>query len=260
MRAKHIITLIIVIALIALVAILFATLFSVRAVYLCCYDKEGNLIAVTQDYDISSEILDEYEGQSILTLSKDDVLSWVNSNYPDMYAMAVVKEFPNTLSVYMVVECEAVYSIESDANTLYLNSFGYVIDGTDVEYPVLDISDAFDTPVLVGNVGELLQFDNDIDNARLQLLLDAVDTVWQLCYDYCDIAWLIDSVVFNSDNSIMTVNLESGAKILVYEPSSDLSTRLINAFSVYANTEYNLQIDGAVITVSSNGSITTSTD
>lgn len=256
MRTKHIITLIIVIAVVALVAILLAMVFSVSHVYVYCYDQEGNNIVISDQYDIESSILEQYQGSSIMSLSKDDVCSWVNSNFTSMHALAVVKEFPNTIVVHLV-ERQAVYTITSGANTYQLDSFGYVVESSEVEYTLLDITDAFDTPPTTTEVGSMLAFDKDSDNSRLELILDTVDTIWQLQYNYSDIAWLVDSIKFNSDNSVMTITTQKLAYIVVYAPTVDLSDRLIDAFSVYANYTYNLQIEGAVITVLENGSIIT---
>ena len=51
--------------------------------------------------------------------------------------------------------------------------------------------------------------------------------------------------------------MPSGAKIKVEEPSFDLTSRLQHAYSVYYNESKNLQQAGVVITVKSNGTITT---
>lgn len=259
MRTRRIIILIVVVAVIALIAVLFATVFSVRNVYVACYDQEGNAITVSVDMDIASAVLAEYQGSSIMTLSKDDVLDWINDNYSQLHALAVVKEFPNTLVVHLV-EREAVYSIEVGATTVQIDSFGYVVETTEIDYTLLDISSAFDVPTSVCEVGKMLQFDDETNDARLAYIITTVNTIWQLQYNYSDVAWLVDVIKFSSDNSVMTITTGSGAIIVVYAPQTDLNSRLIDAFSVYANDTLNLQVEGAVISVLESGDIRTSVD
>ncbi len=259
MRTRRIITLIVIVAVIALLAIVLATVFSVRSVYVACYDQEGNAITVSEDMDIAAAVLEEFGGSNILTLSKDTVLEWINDNYPQLHALAVVNEFPNTLVVH-IVEREAVYSIEVGAVTVQIDSFGYVVETSELDYTLLDITSAFDVPVSVYEVGQQLQFDDETNDNRLAYIITTVNTIWQLQYNYSDIAWLVDSIKFSSDNSVMTITTQSGAIIVVYEPTTDLNSRLIDAFSVYANDTLNLQVEGAVISILENGDIHTSLD
>lgn len=259
MRSRHIITIIVVVAVIALLAILFATVFSVRSVYVACYDQEGNAITVDASMDIAAAVVDKYSGQNIMTLSKANVTDWVNENYQNLHALAVVKEFPNTLVVHLV-QRQAVYSIAVGADVVHVDSFGYVIETSEVDYELFDITSAFDVPVAVCQEGMLLQFDNEINDARLAYIITAVNTIWQMHYNYCDVARLVDNIRFSSDNKVMTVDTQSGALIVVYAPTVSLDKRLINAFSVYANDTLNLQVEGAVISVLENGDIRTSID
>ncbi|MBR2975120.1 MAG: hypothetical protein IKC47_05205 [Clostridia bacterium] len=220
------------------------------------HSEDGSIIATPADAPSSNEVLQPFYGKNVIFLSKQDMLDEINRSYPTYHAIAVVKSFPNKLTVHLV-DRVAVYKV----GNVYVDSFGYIVD--EPANQVIDVSGAFSNvfDVVSTKVGTKLAFNNNQKNdAKFDLMLQAVNAVWQLNYSYQDIPKLIASFSFEEKESeqTMTILTKTGVKIVVYSPSVDLSTRLHLAFSVYYNEINDVTKEGSVIYVPQKGNITTS--
>lgn len=257
MRNKKIITLISIVAVVVVLVVVLVTVFSVAHVTVAFYDYEGKAIAIPDDTAApnNQDILDKFGGKGIVLLSKQDIVEYVNNNYPQYHALDVVKEFPNSITVH-VVRREEVYVIASGSTNIYIDSFGYVLqDRINDTRPLFDISDVFISNIVSSTAGNKLTFATQSDNDRLSMIIEAVNTIWMLQYNYEDIPALIDSIVFSVDNSTMTLTTPTNTKIVVEQPNTDMPARLIKAISVYGENKINLV--GKTITVPLKGNITT---
>lgn len=258
MKSKKLLTFIIIVVLVIVVAIIFGAVFTVKSGDLVFHSEDGRVIATPAEAPSSDSVLQSFYGKNIIFLNKQVVLDEINKTYPQYHAVAVVKSFPNKLTVHLV-DRVAVYKI----GNLYVDSFGYVVAEPDRQ--VIDVSSAFSNAydVVSTMVGTKLQFNNNQKNdAKFDLMLQAVNAVWQLNYSYQDIPSLINNFTFEETESeqTMTIVTSTGVKIVVYSPSVDLTTRLHLAFSVYYNEINDVNKEGSVIYVPQKGNITSSFD
>ena len=242
--------------LVVVVAIILGAVFTVKSGDLVFHSEDGNIIATPVSAPSSDSVLQPFYGKNIVFLSKQDVLDEINLNYPMYHAVAVVKTFPNKLTVHLVNRV-AVYKV----GKLYVDSFGYIMQ--EPVYDVIDITNVFTnaTDVVSTTVGTKLQFNNNPANdAKFKLTLQAVNAVWQLNYSYQDIPLLISSFEFRETESeqTLTITTKTGVNIIVYSPSIELEMRLHLAFSVYYNDIMDVNKTGFTIYVPQKGNITTS--
>ena len=256
MKTKKLLTFIIVTVLVVVLAIILGAVFTVNSGDLVFHSEDGSVIATPPSAPASNQVLEEFFGKNIMFLSKQEVLDSINRTFTDYHAVAVVKNFPNTITVHLV-DRVAVYKV----GDLYVDSFGYIMQ--EPQNQVIDITNQFTNvgDVVSRTVGTKLQFNNNqSNNVRLELMLQAVDAVWQLKYSYQDIPQLISGFAFEETESeqTMTIITKTGAKIIVYSPSVELVARLHSAFSVYVNNSTDVSKPEYEIHVSPNGKITTS--
>lgn len=258
MKSKKLLTFIIIAVLVIVVAIILGAVFTVKSGDLVFHSEAGNVIATPVDAPSSDDVLQPFYGKNIIFLPKQDVLDEINRTYTKYHAIAVVKSFPNKVTVHLV-DRVAVYKV----GNLYVDSFGYIVQ--EPANQVIDVSAAFFNvnDVVSTQIGTKLKFNNNQKNdARFDLMLQAVNAVWQLNYSYEDVPKLISNFYFEETESeqTMTVETRTGVKIVVYAPSVDLTTRLHLAFSVYYNEISDVTKYGSVIYVPQKGNITTSFD
>ena len=258
MKSKKLLTFIIIAVLAIVVAIILGAVFTVKSGDLVFHSEDGKVIATPADAPASNTVLQPFHGKNIVFLPKQEVLDEINRTYPQYHAIAVVKSFPNRLTVHLV-DRVAVYKI----GNLYVDSFGYIVQ--EPTHQVIDVSQAFPNAFDVEStaVGTKLKFNNNKKNDdRFALMLQAVNAVWQLKYSYQDIPMLIANFTFEETESepTMTIVTRTGVKIVVYSPTVDLTSRLHLAFSVYYNEISDVTKEGSVIYVPLKGNITSSFD
>lgn len=260
LKSKKLIILIaVLVAVIALIVIL-ATVFSVRNVSIVTHGFDGNLIDASNfdDLPTAKNVKDIAGGKSILFLSKEKLLEELNAKYTAWHAFAVVKNPPDIIDVHFVRR-EAMVKVDIGGNTVYVDSFGYVVSQP-AEDNCVDISSVLEyRDASVCELGKKLQFVADESNSRLSVVLEAIIVCWRCNVELKDIP-----VVFGSENVFsfddegnFVVTTRANAQIKVIKPSNDLTNRLLKAYSVYYNDKYNLQQSGVVITVKENGNIIT---
>lgn len=258
MKTKKLLTFMIIVVLVIVVAIILGAVFTVKSGDLVFHSEDGSTIATPVDAPASNDVLQPFFGKNIVFLSKQHVLDEINRSYPNYHAIAVVKSFPNRLTVHLV-DRVAVYKV----GNLYVDSFGYIVE--EPQHQVIDVSSSFSNvaDVISTRLGTKLQFNNNTANdAKFDLMLQAVNAVWQLNYSYQDIPKLINGFKFEQkeNEQTLTITTKTGVDIVVYSPSVDLTTRLHLAFSVYYNEITDVTKQGSVIYVPQKGNITTSFD
>ncbi|MDE7454377.1 MAG: hypothetical protein K2M64_00940, partial [Clostridia bacterium] len=197
-----------------------------------------------------NDVLKFCKGKSIIFMSKNKLIDELNANFPEWHAIAVVKSFPNSVNVYFVKR-EAAIKIDIGGNYVYVDSFGYVV--AEPIYNCMDISSAFDyRDVTVNELGKKLQFKDDSNNTKFNIILQAIITNWRCYIDFEDMSSIMGaSGVFEFDSTTgdFIINTLQGAKIKVVNPAENLEKRLIAGYSVYYNDTVNLQKEGVLITV-----------
>lgn len=257
LKSKKLIIAIAVLVAVVAVIVILAAVFSVRQANPIVHDFSGKQIANPQDSPSADNILKLSSGKSIFFMSKDGLLSELNAQYPEWHAFAVVKNFPNCVDVHFVKR-QAAVKIDL-GSTVYVDSFGYVVDPP-VDSTCVDITSVFDVRDTTTNEkGKPLRFVDDKSNARLSLVLEAIVASWRCNVEMGDLPVVLgeENVFTFDENDNLIVHTRAGAQIKVVEPSTNLTERLLSAYSVYYNGKLNLQQSGIVITVEKNGNIVT---
>lgn len=258
MKSKKMLTMLIVLAVVIVIVIVFASVFSLKSSLIVCHNFEGGKVTGLADAPTEEDVLQLYKGKSILFLSKEDVLAKLNEKYPEWHAIGVVKNFPNILEVHFVKRV-AVVKVDIGGSTVYLDSFGYVVDAPQTDEP-LDITSAMESPctTTVNEKGKQIQFVSATNNSRLQIVLDTIMALWQCKCDIENIPNILGKenvFTFDADGT-MTVTTRVGAKIHFIDPETLLTQKFIDAFSVYCSEKYDLQRENVEITVYPDGKVT----
>ena len=251
-----------VVAVVVVVVVVLAAVFTVQDVNVVYYDVFGNETFAPQDALNKKEILAPYKGKSIVFLSKDDLLSKFNRQHPEWHAFGVTKNFPNLLEIHIVKRTTVLQFHNSSGETIYVDTFGYATSAA--EYTVIDVTSAFSNrDVVQSELGAPVKFSAEESNTRLSFVLETILATWQCYNEFDEISEVLGEenvFEFYSDGS-MRIHMREGGYILVQSPGSiNLAERLIAAFSIYNTTEENLKNDDCVITIHSNGKITTPFD
>ncbi len=263
MISKKMLTMLIVFAVLIVIVIVFSSVFSLSGALVICHNFEGGKVTGVSGAPVEKDIVELYKGNSILFLSKEKVTEELNEKYTDWHVIGIVKSFPNILEVHFVKRV-AVMKVDVSGQDIYLDNFGYVVDAPQNGEEPLDISSAIEKPgtVDVCEKGQKLKFVSETNNKRLDVVLETVMALWQCKCDIENIPNLLGTEnVFSFDlDGTMIVTMKSGARIYFKDPSTILTQKFIDAFSVYCNEKYNLQHSGAEITVWPDGKITTPND
>lgn len=259
MKSKKLIILISIIAVVVAVIVIMASVFSVQKVATVYHKFDGGQTIAADDAPSSKDVLDFSKGRSIFFLSKDKLLTQLNQKFTKWHAFAVVKNFPNIIEVHFVERVAAV-KVDVGGNMVYVDSFGYVVEEPSNK-DCIDISSVFERRDAESiSLGSPLKFLEEINNARLHQVLQAIIASWQCNLEVEDLPVILGKEdVFRYENGDLIINTLSGAKIRVISPENDLTKRIIAAYSVYYTDKTNLQQKGVVITVRQDGSITTNT-
>lgn len=257
LKSKKLIILIAVLVAVIAVIVILATVFSVRNVTPVFHNFDGSMTLPADDAPTAEDVLKLCGGRSMFFMSKDKLLEELNAQFPAWHAFEVVKNFPDIIDVHFVKR-EVAAKIDIGGNMAYIDTYGYVMDGSvDIG---LDISSAFERrDATVNSVGRKLQFVEAQNNERLGVVIEAIMAGWRCNVELGDMAEILGSEnVFTFDeNNNLIIHMRAGAQIKVVEPTTELTDRLIAAYSVYYNDKLNLQQSGVVITVEKNGNIIT---
>lgn len=257
-KSKKLIILISVVVVVIALIVILASVFAVRAVSPIYHNFDGSQTLPADGAPTADDVLKLSKGKSIFFMSKDKLLSDLNSKFPEWHAFAVVKNFPNSINVHFVKR-EAVVKVDVGGNTVYVDSFGYVV-AQPSEDNCVDISSVLEyREASVNEQGKKLQFNAPESNQRMDIVLEAIIACWRCNIDLQDIPVVFgEENVFTFDNDgNFIVHTRANAQIKVVGPSTDLTNRLLKAYSVYYNEKLDLQQAGVVITVEKNGNIIT---
>ncbi len=255
MKSKRLLIFIGIAAALLVLVICLSAIFTVKDAWVNCHNFDGTPTDASKAPTIN-QILEKTKGKNIIFLNKEKTLAQLQTD--DWHAVAMVKHFPNKITVHFVKRALAV-KIVSGGQDIYIDSKGYVMDKPE-NASCVDITSAFGNVVNVANcqVNQPLTFTTEQSNAKLKQVLDVIISLWCCKIEMTNIPAVIGSQdVFAYDGEDLLINMQSGAKIVVKAPSDNLHERLVDAFSVYYNAEKNLQRDGVVITVRQDGKITT---
>lgn len=251
---KLLLILIAVVAVIIVVVVVMASVFSVKQIDIKYHSLDGGEIIPSETID-KNEALDLIRGKSIVFLSKNKTLEQFNAKYTSWHAFAVVKNFPNAVDIH-VVELAPVAKLDVNNVSVYVDMFGYVMEVSEGA-KCIDITSAFSMrEVKTVEAGHKLEFNDSENNARFEQVLQAISATWQCFVDYQDIPSILGSRdVFTYEENALVLNTIHGAKIKVQAPQTKLTEKLIQSFSVYYNSKYDLQKAGVIINVSEDGKI-----
>lgn len=257
LKSKKLIILIAVLVAVVAIIVILASVFSVRKVTPIIHDFSGNKILNPEDAPTEDDVLQLSKGKNILFMSKDKLLTELNAKFPEWHAFAVVKNFPDIIDVHFVRR-QAAVKIDIGGNMVYVDSFGYVVEQP-AEGTCIDISSVFDHRDATVELGKPLKFVDAANNARLSIVLEAIIASWRCNIELNDMPIILgeENVFTFDENGNLIVHTRAEAQIKVIEPSTDLTNRLLSAYSVYYNDKLNLQQKGVVITVDKKGNIIT---
>jgi len=254
-KSKKIIISLAVVAVFIAVIIIMATVFAVKEVTLIPHKFSG-IEEVPKDSPSPNDILKFTKGKSILFMSKDKVLDKLNAAYPDWHFFYIVKDFPNIINVHYIKRV-AVVKLDISGNEVYLDSYGYVTEKPE-GWDCINISSAFEhRDVTASERGKEFKFVDENNNKSLKIILEAIIASWRCKIEWEDMTTVLgmtDVFKFDSDGSLL-INTVAGATIKVKTPEKNLTSRMIDAYSAYFNDKQNLQQEGVVLIVESNGNI-----
>lgn len=259
LKSKKLIILISVLVAVIAVVVILASVFSVRDASPVYYSFYGSEIIPTEGAPTADDVLKHAKGKSILFFSKDKLLETLNKEFPEWHAFAVVMDFPNVVNVHFVQRKGAV-KVDIGGNFIYVDNKGFVLDGNP-DYDCIDISSAFEHRDISQNeIGKKLQFVEENNNRRFDVVLNAINATWQCMVDFDDMSNVLGSenVFMFDEGENFVIRTRAEAQIKVADPYENLADRLISAYSVYYNAKHNLQQSGMVITVTKDGRIITS--
>ena len=259
-KSKKLLTLIIAVAVVVVVVVVLASVFAVRQVLPVYHNFEGGQTLSVEGAPTANDVLQLAKGKSIFTLSKSQLTDKLNSQYPEWSVVGIVKNFPNILEVHFVQRV-AVVKVSVNGADVFLDNTGYVVDAPQSGNVPIDITSAVSTPTTakVNVKGQKLQFEDDVNNHRLECVLESIMALWQCQCEIEDIPTILGKsnvFTFNADGE-MTITTRAGAKIIVMSPDDGLTDKLIQAFSVYCDGSNDLQKYGTGITVWPDGKVTT---
>ena len=256
MKSKKLLISLAAVALVIVFIVVMIAVFAVKTVEPQYHDFAGNPIAAPTDGTgiIPDDVLSLIKGKSTVFLSETDLISKINQTYGNWHAFAVVKKFPNIVVVHFA-ERTTIAKINIGGHEYFIDSFGYVVnESADTCVDITSAFDSFDTQQCAENFP--LIFHDEENNIRLKCVLDAILAVWRCKVEVSNIPQILgEQNVFKFDDGNMIIKMPKGVEIRVIAPESNLSDRLIQAYSVYYNNTQNLR-DGDVIIVHKNGSIT----
>lgn len=264
-KSKKLLTFIIVVAVLVVITAVFASVFAVRQIMPVYHSFDGGQMGSVKGAPTANDVLQFTKGQSILFLSKEEVINQLNEAFPEWHAIGIVKSFPNILEVHFVKRV-AVVKVKIGGVDVFLDSFGFVVDAPTDEGVRLNVTSALEEPILttINEKGQKLQFASDTNNLRLQYVLESMMALWQCKADIENIPTILgkqDNVfTFDEKSTTMTITTGVGAKIRIMDPSTTLTDKLINAFSVYCDESYDLQKAGVIINVYPDGKVTRADD
>ena len=262
MKIKKLLVLIASIAAVIVIIVILAAVFSIKStdnIQIVYHKFDGAQTVAPDEGGITSDdVLPLVKGKSAVFLSKIKLLNQINTTFTNWHAYSVEKRFPNVVRIH-VVECTAMLKVVVNGKEVFIDCFGYVMKEPE-NGRVIDATSAFkgtDTKAL--NYGEEIRFDVEENNVRLKYVLQALLAMWQCKVDVPNLPALLgDNNVFSfdEDNNFL-ITPSSGGTIKVLSPSTNLTERLIAAYSVYYNEYADLQDNSWVITVKADGTITT---
>ena len=262
MKSKKLLVLIASIAAVVVFIVILAAVFAVGEVNLVYHGFDGGQIGSPEEGGIASDsILKLAKGKSTIFLSKNKLLSQINTNYTDWHAFAVVKNFPNKVEIHLVKRT-AILKIDVNGQEVYIDSFGYVTNKPEDGGRYIDVTSAFNgksTDAKVMQPGQQFEFSVAENNARLKCVLEALVATWRCMVEIPDLpAILAEQNAFSfADDGAMLITPSSGGTIKVLAPETNLTERLIKSYGVYYNEYSNIQSSDWTITVHEGGNITT---
>lgn len=257
MKRKRILVLVAIIVVLVALVVVLTSVYSVRRVMPVYHNFDGGIIQAPDNAPTADDILSLAKGKSTVFLMKNDLTEMLNKQFPQWHAFAVVKHSPDLLEVHFVKR-QAVLKVLVGGASVYLDSFGYVVDAPK-DHDCIDVTSAFKTTVSSATVpGVKFEFAGAEENEKLSSVINALMSLWQCKIEFSDAKEILGtSDVFEfGDDGDMVINTLMGAKIIVKNPKDNLNDRLINAFSVYYSNN-DLQQAGRIIVVQKNGQITT---
>ena len=256
MKSKRLLVFIAVVAVVLVIMIALSAVFSIKSAWVVFHRFDGTSITVPQNAPTIEDVLNQAGGKNIIFLSKSETLKSLQTD--NWHAVSLVKTFPNKITVHFIERALAV-KIVVGGQDIYIDSMGNVMPKQD-NATCINVSSAFDLlDVASQEVNQPLKFHSEVNNQRLQQILQVVMAVWRCKVEMPDISAVLgESNVFTYEGGNLVIKMTSGAKLVVNAPSNNLEERMIKAFSVYFNANNkNLQQNGVIITVREDGKITT---
>lgn len=254
MKSRKLIISLAIVAVVVAVIVIMASVFAVKDVTLIPHKFSGIQETPTEGPS-PNDILKFAKGKSILFMSKDKLLNKLNAEYHDWHFFYIVNDFPNIINVHYIKRV-AVVKLDIAGNEVYLDSYGYVTSKPTWE--CINISSAFEhRDAVVNESGKEFKFADENNNKSLKIVLEAIVASWRCKIDWQNMTTVLGTsnvFEFDSDGNLLLKTI-AGATIKVKSPEHKLTERLIDAYSVYFNDKQNLQQEGKVLIVESNGNI-----
>ena len=184
MKNKKLLVSLVIVAVIVVIVVVMAAVCTVRDnVYFSYHKFDGNLTSAPNPQDgVPTKVIEEFaKGKSVVFLSKTNLLTQINAKlraeYPQWYAFAEEKSFPNILNVHLV-KVTAIAKLTTSGGVIFLDSFGNRV--TEIpDYNCIDITSAIEATTVVETQDGWLKFESRERNERLQYVLQPILATWQ---------------------------------------------------------------------------------
>ncbi|MEG1710554.1 MAG: hypothetical protein RR054_04080 [Clostridia bacterium] len=255
---RRIIVIFSVLSIIALLIVLNCTVFTVKNVDFVFKNQNNQTIDAPTGLDKQAmlECLYAFKGKNILFMKKSDVRNVVESKFCKIKVIDVVKQFPDSMTMYFIQRQNAFYYI--DDNNVY-----YVCDN---EMRIIEVTNAATSGIrLLGikneELGELklggfFNFKKD-SQWKNDIYLTISKVFWQLGYDYGQQGNLFSLINIEKsvqgDNYTLTLETTVNGEFVLANPTVNLTKRLVAAYGVFCDDK---AAKDATYYINENGQVT----
>ncbi len=250
MRNKKLIILLCILFVVTLLVVLSSVLFTVQDVYGYCYNDDDE----TLDIEIAKfETNGLSRGKSIFFVNEEEVISAVESKYPDVNVINVERKFPNIIYInYVKIFPYLVF--ETDESALLVSNDCKILSSQEKE-------SAYDDFVLVKantqpsstTVGDSLYNESATDYKIISQVMDVMERI-EIYSKVVDMFEFID--MRKTDvNGLTYIKMRTGAIIEIQGGTRNVDKKLQLAVSLYVLNETKYMTGTIIVNETSDGQV-----
>ena len=250
MRNKKLIILLCILFVVTLLVVLSSVLFTVQDVYGYCYNDDDE----TFDIEIAKfETNGLSRGKSIFFVNEEEVISAVESKYPDVNVINVERKFPNIIYInYVKIFPYLVFETEEDALLVSNDCKILSSQAKESEYDDYVLIKGVTAPSST-TVGEGLYGENTTDYKVVSQIMDVMERI-EIYSKVVDMFEFID--LRKTDvNGLTYIKMRTGAIIEIQGGTKNVDKKLQLAVSLYVLNETKYMTGTIIVNETSEGQV-----